>query len=115
MRALIALVAAAVVCHQAHAQPLCPHVKRDHQSEGSMPIPESGFTKQAAERELKRLQNLLGPDGLVVDPPAWETSFVFLEGWFLKRQALEAQKQNPSAFEVKSFCEFLQERGHVRH
>jgi hypothetical protein len=80
-----------------------------------MPIPEGDFTRQAAERELHRLQTLLGPDGLSVDPPVWETSFVYLEGWYLKRQALEAQKRGDASLEVKTFCEFLKERGHVRH
>jgi hypothetical protein len=80
-----------------------------------MPIPESGFTEQAAKRELMTLQSLLGPDGLLADPPAWRTSFVYLEGWFLKRQALEAKKGVGPPYAVADFCAFMKDHAYVRH
>ena len=114
-RALLTLIAAALLVPSAFGQSLCPKVKSDRSSEGAMPIPEKAFTKQAAERELQRLRTLLGPDGLAVDPPVWETSFVYLEGWYLKRQALEAKKGTGPAQAVDDFCTFMKERAHVRH
>jgi hypothetical protein len=58
---------------------------------------------------------LLGPDGLTVDPPVWETSFVYLEGWYLKRQALEAKTRGGPAEAITNFCDFMKERAYVRH
>lgn len=81
-------------------------MKPDRRSEGAMPIPQKAFTKQAAERKLQRLGTLLSPDGLAVDPLVWETSFVYLEGWYLRRQALEAKKGSGPAQAVDDFCTF---------
>src|SRR5205809_7904865 len=106
MRVALALVAAALVLSDVHAQTLCPSTKPGRASEGAMPIPEGAFTKQAAERELRKLEGLLGPDGLLVDPPAWRTSFVYLEGWYLKRQALEAKDRGGPPYAVADFCDF---------
>lgn len=80
-----------------------------------MPIAEAAFTKQAAERELVRLKSLMGPDGLAVDPPVWETSFVYLEGWYLRHKALDAKAGRGSPVAIDDFCTFMKERAHVRH
>jgi hypothetical protein len=114
-RLIVTLIAASLVLADAHAQVICPSVKPERTSEGAMPIPEQAFTKQAAERELRKLQDLLGPNGLSVDPPTWETSFVYLEGWYLKRQALEAMKRGGPAHAVSDFCDFMKKRAYVRH
>ena len=114
-RPLALFMAAMLVVPNATAQILCAHVKPDSTSEGAMPIPEKAFTRQAAERELGKLRSLLGPDGLAVDPPVWETSFVYLEGWYLKRQALEAKKGGGPAEAITIFCDFMKERAYVRH
>jgi hypothetical protein len=99
----------------AYGQALCAQVRPDHKSEGAMPLPEKAFTQQAAERELQKLRSLMGPDGLAVDPPVWETSFVYLEGWYLKRQALEAKKRGETGGPISDFCAFMKERAYVRH
>jgi hypothetical protein len=114
-RALVMLAAAVIMIPNALGQTLCANVKPDRTSEGSMSIPEKAFTRQAAERELQKLRTLLGPDGLVVDPPTWETSFVYLEGWYLKRQALEAKRAVGSSQPVDDFCAFIKEKAYVRH
>lgn len=78
-------------------------------------IPASAFTAAAATRELEKLKGLLGPNGVVVDAVAWETSFVYIEGWLLKRQALEAVKRGEPDPYVADFCLFLAERAYVHH
>src|SRR4051812_9961121 len=95
----VAIVVLLLPC-RAQAQSLCQAPKSGNQSEGHMPIPEEAFTKQAADRELRKLRQLLGPDGLTIDAPVWETSFVYLEGWYLKRQALEAKKRGGPGYPV---------------
>lgn len=80
-----------------------------------MPIAEKAFTEQVAKRELQKLNKLLGPEGLTVDAIAWETSFVFIEGWYLKRQALEAKKRGDSPHTISDFCVFMKDRAYVRH
>ncbi len=80
-----------------------------------MPIPEKAFTEQAAKRELRKLNKLLGADGLEADSVAWETSFVIIEGWFLKRQALEAIKHGDTLLSDSEFCTFMGDRAYVRH
>jgi hypothetical protein len=115
LRTVLMLVVTALVSPNAFAQSLCAHVKPDRTSEGAMPIPEKAFTEQAAKRELQKLQSLLGPDGLAVDPPVWETSFVYLEGWFLKRQALEAKNGAGPALAITDFCAFMKDKAYVRH
>jgi hypothetical protein len=115
IRLILTLAAAALVLSDVHAQSLCPSIKPGRASEGAMPIPEGAFTKQAAERELRKLESLLGPDGLLVDPPAWRTSFVYLEGWYLKRQALEAKKGGGPPYAIADFCYFMKNQAYVRH
>jgi hypothetical protein len=115
LRIIATLITASLVLSDAHAQVICPNVKPDRTSEGAMPIPEQAFTEQTAKREMRKLQDLLGPDGLLVDPPTWETSFVYLEGWYLKRQALEAIKRGGPAHAISDFCDFMKNRGYVRH
>jgi hypothetical protein len=115
IRAVLTFVAASLVLSDVHAQSLCPSIKPGRASEGAMPIPESEFTKQAAERELRKLEGLLGPDGLLVDPPVWRTSFVYLEGWYLKRQALEAKNRGGPPHAIADFCDFMRKQAYVRH
>ncbi len=80
-----------------------------------MPLPEAAFTEQTAQRELRKLERLLGPDGLLVDSVAWQTSFVYIEGWYLKRKALETKsgRGNPDA--IADFCDFMKGQAYVRH
>lgn len=80
-----------------------------------MPISEKAFTKRAAEEELQKLRKFLGPDGVTADAAVWETSFVYLEGWYLKRQALEAKKTRQEPQTIEAFCSFLKDRAYVRH
>ena len=80
-----------------------------------MPIPEKAFTEQAAKRELRKLNKFLGADGLEADSVAWETSFVIIEGWYLKRQAIEAKKRGDTLLSDSEFCTFMRDRAYVRH
>jgi hypothetical protein len=97
------------------AASLCPDVTARSTAEGRWPIPEDAFTKQSAERELRKLRRLLGPEGSSVDSIAWENSFVYLEGWYLKRQALDATKRGETKPFVVDFCNFVKNRAYVRH
>jgi hypothetical protein len=115
IRRLLISVAVVLVASQVHGQTLCPDVKANRSAEGAMPISEASFTRQAAERELTKLRSLLGPDGLLVDSGVWETSFVYIEGWYLKRQALAAKKSGEPPYAVSDFCTFMKERAYVRH
>ena len=99
----------------AQVQPLCPSPTVKKQSDGAMPIPETAFTEQAAKQEIKKLNKLFGPDGLSADSVAWETSFVMIEGWYLKRQALEAKKRGEIPVSSSEFCSFMKDRAFVRH
>ena len=99
----------------AQAGPLCPAVAAQSKSEGQWPIPEAAFTEQAAKRELKKLNRLLGIDGLTAESVAWETSFVIIEGWYLRRQALEAKKHGEKGLFVSDFCDFMKSRAYVHH
>ena len=114
---IVILIAGGVGMSVAHAQTesLCPSVVHKDKSEGAMPISEKSFTEQAAKRELRKLNNLLGPDGLTVDAVVWETSFVFIEGWYLKRQALAAKKRGDTGISTSDFCTFMKERAFVHH
>ena len=99
----------------AHATPLCPVPPADDSSEAPWRISEETFTESAARQELTKLEALLGPAGLAVDAVAWATSFVYIEGWYLKRQAQEAiARGEPEPF-LSDFCEFMRERAYVRH
>ena len=104
-----------VTSAQAQRETLCAAVANKDKSEGAMPISEKSFTEQAARRELRKLNKLLGPDGLTVDSVAWETSFVYIEGWYLKRQAIEAKKRGDTPSAISDFCTFLQDRAYVHH
>lgn len=84
-------------------------------TEGAWRIPEEAFTEQSAKRELKKLNRLMGAEGLTVDSIAWETSFVYIEGWYLRRQALAAKGRGESGLFVSDFCDFLKSRAYVRH
>src|SRR5580765_3429364 len=109
---VLTFVAAAVALCDVHAQSLCPQIKPGARSEGAMPLPEAAFTEQTARRELRKLEGLMGPDGLLVDSVAWQTSFVYIEGWYLKRQALETKsgRANPEA--ITDFCEFMKNQAY---
>lgn len=99
----------------AQASPICPAPPTPSGAEGDWRIPEEAFTEAVARDALAKLEQLLGPDGVAVDPGAWETHFVYLEGWYLKRQALEALSRGAPEPSVTDFCEFLRDRAYVRH
>lgn len=65
----------------AQAEPLFPAISAQGKSDGEWPSSEQTFTEQAANRELKRLNRLLGAEGLTFESVAWETSFTIVEGW----------------------------------
>jgi hypothetical protein len=110
---MVFAIAACTGVYGAKAAPLCADAARA-KAEGSMPIPESAFNERAARRELKKLQTLLASDAVSADAVAWETSFVYLEGWYLKRRALLPTNIRP-AQAVSDFCDFLRERAYVHH
>jgi hypothetical protein len=99
----------------ARAGPICPPVNAQDKSEGVWPIPEEAFTEQAAKRELKKLNRLLGAEGLTAESFTWESSFIIIEGWYLKRQALQAKKNGDGGLFVSDFCDFMKSRAYVRH
>ncbi len=100
---------------QANASPICPSSPPDPDQESGWRIPEEAFTEDAARDALAKLEHLLGPDGLLVDSGVWDTHFVYIEGWYLKRQALEAIARGEPRQFVSDFCEFMRERAFVRH
>jgi hypothetical protein len=99
----------------AQAESLCPIPEADEGPETPWRISEDAFTESAAREALTKLEALLGPDGLVVDAVAWQTSFVYIEGWYLKRQAKEAKARGKPEPFLTDFCEFMRERAYVRH
>lgn len=99
----------------AQAEPLCPTTIKQDKREGLWPLPEEAFYELLARQELTKLNRLLGPDGIVADSIAWENSFVFIEGWLLKRQALEAKARGEGGHFVSDFCEFLKNRAYIHH
>lgn len=99
----------------AQAKPLCPAIAMQEKSEGQWSIPEDAFTAQAAMRELQKLNQLMGEDSLTADSITWETSFVIIEGWYLKRQALEARKRGDGGLFIADFCNFMKNRAYVHH
>ena len=112
---LIGILVALNAAIAAGAEPLCPLPPDDNGKEGSWRISEEAFTETAARNELVKLEALLGPDGLAVDPVAWESSFIYLEGWYLKRMAQAAlQRGEPEPF-LSDFCAFVRDRAYVRH
>jgi hypothetical protein len=103
------------VVFQAHAAAICPAPPAASNQEGFWPITEEALTESAAREALTKLEKLLGPDGPIADATAWQTAFVYLEGWYLKRQAQHAlTRGEPEPF-VSDFCTFLRERAYVRH
>ena len=78
-------------------------------------MPEEAFYELGARQELTILNRLLEPDGISVDSVAWKNSFVFIEGWLLKRQALEARRRGEDGHFVSDFCEFLKSRAYIHH
>jgi hypothetical protein len=99
----------------AGAPTLCVPVATQEISEGLWPIPEDAFTEERARNEIEKLKRLLDPDGVEVDSVAWETSFVYIEGWYLKRQAIEAKKRSDNGLLLSDFCTFIKERAYVHH
>jgi hypothetical protein len=114
-RIILGLLVAGLSASVAQAESLCPPTIEQSKAEGVWRIPEEAFTEQSAKRELKKLNRLLGAEGLTVDSIAWETSFVYIEGWYLRRQALAAKGRGESGFFVSDFCDFLTSRAYVRH
>ena len=100
---------------QAYADTICAAAPPLSSQEGFLPLDEDAFTESAARQAHAKLQNLLGPDGLIADAVSWQTSFVYLEGWYLKRQAESAiERGQPEPF-VSDFCTFLRKSAYVRH
>ena len=112
---LITILEALTSAVAASAEPLCSLPLEGGGQEGSWRIPEQAFTEEAARTELTKLEALLGPDGEAVDSVAWETSFIYIEGWYLKRMAQAAiQRSEPEPF-LSDFCSFMRDRAYVRH
>lgn len=100
---------------KANTERLCPTAAEQSMDDGEWKIPEEAFTEQAARRELRKLNRLLGANGLTTDSVAWETSFIVIEGWYLRRQALLAKRQGEPGVLVSDFCDFLKRKAFVRH
>lgn len=117
LRMLVIVLAALLGLSLAQAEPLCPTtVKQEpHKSEGLWPMPEEAFYELGARQALTKLNRLMEPDGISADSIAWGNSFVFIEGWLLKRQAIEAKKRGEDGHFVSDFCEFLKNRAYVHH
>jgi hypothetical protein len=114
-RIILVLLCAGLGASVAQAESQCPLVTEQSKTEGVWRIPEEAFTEQSAKQELEKLNRLLGAEGLTVDSIAWETSFVRIEGWYLRRQALAAKGRGESGLFVSDFCDFLKNRAYARH
>ncbi len=115
MTRLFVVLVALALCSSAIANPrLCPPQKIRHSGEGiGGPVAEEAFTEERARSELKRLQDIMAPGGVGADAMAWENAFVYIEGWFLKQQALlPANERSPTA--LADFCSFMKTRAHLR-
>ena len=99
----------------ANAASICPDSPVSSDQEGVWRLAEDAFSEVAARDALAKLEALLGTDGLDADAVAWQTHFVYLEGWYLKRQAQQAMERGEPEPFVSDFCAFLRERAYVRH
>jgi hypothetical protein len=99
----------------ANAASICPDMSANSDQEGQWRLSEDAFSEASARDALAKLEALLGSDGLESDAVAWQTSFIYLEGWYLKRQAQNAIKRGQPEPFVSDFCAFLRDRAYVRH
>lgn len=113
LRVSVAILAFWLGLSLAQAEPLCPTTVKQYKSEGLWPLPEEAFYELGARQALTKLNRLVDPEGISANSTAWENSFVFIEGWLLKRRALEAKKRGEDSLFVSDFCEFLKNRAYI--
>ena len=111
----IAVLVTLVAAIPANAASICPGSPVADQQEGDWRLTEDAFSEAAARDALKKLEALLGIDGIEADAVAWQTHFVYLEGWYLKRHAQRAMESGQPEPFVSDFCAFLRDRAFVRH
>jgi hypothetical protein len=90
------------------AAELCSNWER--KIEPDMQIEESDFTMEAYDSALKRLAELGHEPRDELSWFAEENAMKFVQGWLLKKAALESlerSRDEEDSQEVKSFCEFL--------
>lgn len=96
-----------------HGDELCSNWKDQRQPE--LAIPESEFTQEAMIDALDRLAKLATAPSTKNSYYAEQQLLVFVEGWLLKRAALEAtqgQAAVEDSPELSRYCEFLVKRGY---
>lgn len=106
---LIMLLCMPVVGAAADLCPQPPHV------EGRRWIAESAITEARANEEMARLQAILAAGPNSADSEAWQSAFVYVQGWLLKRDALDAQRRRSPGASVADFCDFMKTEAYVRH
>ena len=102
------LVLALLISVSVHGDELCAGWERkiepDHQFQ------ESDFTLVAALESLEYLADLSRDPRHELSAFAERNSLVLVEGWLLKKAAIEAMARNQDAaklHEIRDFCEFL--------
>ena len=78
-------------------------------------IPESEFTQEAMLDALDRLAKLATAPSTKSSYYAEQQLLVFIEGWLLKKAAIEAahgQAAAENSPELSRYCEFLVKRGY---
>ena len=108
MKRPIALVLTLLISVSAQAEELCAgwemKIEPDHQFQ------ESDFTLEAALASLEYLADLSREPRHELSGFAEHNSLVLVEGWLLKKAAIEAKAKDQGAaklHEVRHFCEFL--------
>ena len=78
-------------------------------------IKEREFTVYKAEKQLKELGEVFKGD-IIVAPEFIETSFIILEGAYLRKVAIDAKGDKGRYVYAKNeFCEFLSKRAYLVH
>ena len=87
---------------------ICP--KQISKGEGSWPIPESSFTKEAAQVAMRKLNLYLSKGTSDMDSVMIDNQILMVRGYLLKERVKDGV---PDAKE--EFCEFLKNDAFVQH
>lgn len=115
-RTLICTLAVSLSFGCAVAKDYCPKVPESQKEEGPWHIPESAFTKEAANKALKDLsaqvnEGVRGRDFLI------ENDLNMIKGYLYRAYLAQHEKDfgSEDAELTKEFCDFLKAQAYVNH
>ena len=108
MKTIISLIIITFSLNAFGEEALCKKV--ESRGEGHWPLPEKAFTKERANKALKKLEKFTNHSLKGADYINVENELMFIKGYMLKKFTIPKDKTM-----VKEYCTFIENEAYVKH